>query len=59
MPKKLKKDGSPAVHDELSGFDIKINTLGQMQTSYDIDKINSFLNENMEDKKLTDIKEEE
>ena len=59
MPKKLKKKGNPTVHDQLDGFDIKINTLGQMQTSYDIDKINAFLNENLEDKKMQDRQEEE
>jgi hypothetical protein len=59
MPKKLKKKGNPSVHDQLDGFDIKINELGQMQTSYNIDKINEFLNENLEDKKMQDRQEEE
>ncbi len=52
MPKKMKKKGNPSVHDELAGFDIKINTFGEMQTNFDIDKLNGFLNENVEDKKL-------
>lgn len=54
MPKKMKKKGEPTVHDELKGFDIKINTFGEMQTNFEIDKLNDFLNENVEDKKLTD-----
>lgn len=54
MPKKMKKDGEPTVHDELKGFDIKINTFGEMQTNFEIDKLNTFLNENVEDKKLVD-----
>lgn len=58
MPKKLKQKGKPAVHNELTGFDIKINALGQMETSYDVDKINRFLNDNVEDKKLSDREEE-
>ncbi len=53
MPKKMKKQGKPAVHDELSGFDIKINSFGEMQTNFEIDKLNEFLDENVEDKKLT------
>lgn len=52
MPKKMKKKGKPNVHEELKGFDIKINELGEMETSFNIDKLNDFLNENVEDKKL-------
>jgi len=54
MPKKMKKEGKPSVHDELSGFDIKINTFGEMTTNFDIDKLNGFLDVNVEDKKLVD-----
>ena len=49
----------PTVHDELQGFDIKINEFGVMETSYNVDKLNEFLNENVEDKKLVDRQEEE
>ncbi len=59
MPKKMKKKGTPAVHDELEGFDIRINSFGVMETSFEIDKLNAFLNENVEDKKLVDKDEEE
>lgn len=59
MPKKLDKKGKPSVHDELQGFDIKINEFGVMETNYNVDKLNTFLNENVEDKKLLDIQEEE
>ena len=54
MPKKMKKKGKPAVHKELSGFDIKVNTFGEMQTNFEVDAINEFLNEKVEDKKLVD-----
>jgi len=54
MPKKMKKEGKPSVHDELQGFDIKINAFGEMQTNYNIEKLNGFLDENVEDKKLID-----
>ncbi len=59
MPKKMKKKGKPKVHEELTGFDIKINAFGELQSNFEVDKINSFLNENVEDKKLTDSSEEE
>ena len=50
----MKKEGKPSVHDELQGFDIKINAFGEMQTNYNIEKLNGFLDENVEDKKLID-----
>ena len=59
MPKKMKKKGTPAVHDELKGFDIRINEFGVMETTYNVDKLNTFLDENVEDKKLVDRQEEE
>lgn len=59
MPKKMKKKGKPNVHNELKGFDIKINEFGEMQSSFDIDKLNEFLNDNVEDKKLGNSVEEE
>jgi hypothetical protein len=59
MPKKMKKKGSPIVHDELSGFDIKINTFGEMETNLKIDKLNDFLNRTVEDKKIKNKIEEE
>jgi transposase len=32
----------PRVHKDLDGFDIKINSFGEIQMSYDIEKINQF-----------------
>ena len=52
MPKKKAKKGKPEVHDELNGFDIKINEFGEIVSSFDVEKINEFLDENVEDKKL-------
>jgi len=54
MPKKMKKKGKPAVHDELRGFDIKINSFGELQSNFEVDKLNDFLNENVDDKKLNE-----
>ncbi len=42
----------PSVNKELEGFDIKIDSFGEIQSSFNIDKINEFLNRNVEDKKL-------
>jgi hypothetical protein len=44
----------PKVNPELEGFDIQINSFGEIKTSFDIDKINDFLNKNVDDKKLRD-----
>jgi len=35
-------------------IDIQVNELGQIVRNFDIDKINSFLNEHVPDKKFTD-----
>ncbi|MBK6265456.1 hypothetical protein JKA74_10445 [Marivirga sp. S37H4] len=58
--KKTDKDKSkqePRVNPELKGFDVKIDTFGEIKTSFDIDKINDFLNKEVEDKKLKDRKD--
>ncbi len=42
----------PNVNKELDGLNISINSFGQIQSSFDIDQINEFLNMHVEDKKL-------
>jgi hypothetical protein len=60
MAKKKQNDSSkpasekPRVHKDLDGFDIKINSFGEITTSFDMDRINAFLNKNVDDKKLRD-----
>ena len=49
--KKEKKE-KPSVNPALEGFNIEIDSFGEIKTTYDIDEINDFLNENVEDKKL-------
>lgn len=49
----------PKVHKELGGFDVTVNSFGEIQMSYDIEKINEFLNNKVEDKKLKHLKEDE
>ena len=45
MAKKKDNNKKPEVHDELKGFDIKINEFGEIVSSFDVDKINTFLDE--------------
>lgn len=49
-PDKSKKKSK--VHKDLEGFEIKVNEHGEIISNYSIDKINDFLNSNVEDKKL-------
>lgn len=48
---KPKKD-APKVHKDLEGFDIKIDKFGEIKGNLNIDKINAFLDKNLDDKKL-------
>lgn len=52
--KEEKEEKSPKVNPDLDGFDIKVNTFGEITSTLSIDKINDFLNKNVEDKKLKD-----
>ena len=52
---KKKEEKKPKVHEELKGFDIKINESGEVESNFSIDKINAFLDKNVEDKKFKDI----
>ncbi len=56
MAKKKDEKGKdkPKVNKELEGFDINIDSFGEIQSTLPIDKINQFLNQNVEDKKLKD-----
>ncbi|PRY85876.1 hypothetical protein CLW00_1105 [Mongoliibacter ruber] len=54
MAKKPKKEETPKVHKDLDGFKMNINTFGEISSSFSIDKLNEFLNKNVEDKKLKD-----
>jgi hypothetical protein len=54
MAKKLKKDENPKVHKDLKGFNMSIDSFGEISSSFPIDRLNEFLNKNVEDKKLKD-----
>jgi len=47
----------PKVNKELEGFDIEIDQFGEIKTNYDINKINEFLNREVDDKKLRHLKD--
>lgn len=52
--KPSKKQGKPRVHKDLSGLEISINQFGEIKSNMDIEKLNEFLNKNVEDKKLVE-----
>ena len=51
---KEEEEEKPKVHPDLEGFDVKINSFGEIVSTHDIDKINEFLNKKVVDKKLKD-----
>lgn len=59
MPKKLSDKESPNVHEDLSGFDMKVNEFGELTSNVNIDKLNDFLDDKVVDKKLEGREEEE
>jgi hypothetical protein len=52
--KPSKKQGKPRVHQELKGFEVSIDTFGELKSNLPIEKLNEFLNENVDDKKLAE-----
>ncbi|MEX2567382.1 MAG: hypothetical protein WD431_15670 [Cyclobacteriaceae bacterium] len=54
MAKNSKKRETPKVNADLEGFNMNINSFGEISSSFSIDKINEFLNKNVDDKKLRD-----
>lgn len=54
MSKKEPVKKKPKVAKELDGFEISIDTFGEIKSNLQIDKINDFLNKNVDDKKLRD-----
>ena len=51
--KKTRKEEAE-VHDDLAGFNIKIDAFGQMQTNTSADKLNTFLDGKLPIKKKTE-----
>lgn len=59
MAKQPAKKKKPRVHKDLQGFEVSVNQFGELNASMSIDKINEFLDKNVEDKKLIDRDETE
>ncbi len=64
MPKKKKgtelpKGQRPPFHESLKGYDIRVNQFGEMESTFEIDKLNEFLNKEVHDKKLEPKSDEE
>ena len=53
MPKK-KETEQPKVHKDLEGFQVGINEFGEITSSFNVEKLNHFLNKEVDDKKLRD-----
>ena len=51
---KKKADKLPKVNPELEGFKVNVGSFGELDTSYDIEDLNKFLNKRLQDKKLVD-----
>jgi len=51
---KSKKQAKPRVHRELKGFEVSIDAFGELKSNLPIEKLNKFLNENVDDKKLAE-----
>lgn len=57
MTKKNKKSETkpkPKVHKDLQGLDITIDQFGEIKANMDIEKLNQFLDKNVDDKKLAE-----
>ena len=44
----------PRVHKDLQGFDVDIDQFGEIKSNTRIEKINAFLDQNVDDKKLAE-----
>jgi hypothetical protein len=52
--KKTPKKRKPRVHNQLDGFEVSIDQFGELRSNMPIEKLNDFLNENVDDKKLAE-----
>ncbi len=59
MAKQKKTGKAPKVNEELRGFNIGINEFGEIQSNLHIDKLNDFLNKNVDDKQLRGLEDNE
>ena len=53
-PSKSSEKSKAQVSPELEGFVIHIDSFGEIKTNFEVDRINEFLNNTVDDKKLRD-----
>ncbi|GAB4232113.1 MAG: hypothetical protein Tsb0034_04810 [Ekhidna sp.] len=53
----MSKKEKARVHKDLDGLDLSVDSFGEIKTNMPIEKLNEFLNKNVEDKKLKDRKD--
>lgn len=57
--KSPRKEEQAEVHEELKGFNIRIDPFGQLESNHSIDEIKEFLDSKIDDKKITGQKDAE
>lgn len=50
----MSKKDKARVHKDLDGLDLSVDSFGEISSNMPIEKLNKFLNRNVEDKKLKD-----
>jgi hypothetical protein len=55
MGRKPKKEEKPRVNPDLDGFNVDINEFGEITSTYDLTKLNEFLDKNVDDKKFRGV----
>jgi hypothetical protein len=50
------KESPKPSEEDLKKMNIRVNEFGQIIKDYDVDEINAFLNEKVQDKKMSDDK---
>ncbi|WP_420317761.1 hypothetical protein [Ekhidna sp.] len=50
----MSKKEKARVHKDLDGLELNVDSFGEISSNMPIDKLNKFLNKNVEDKKLKD-----
>lgn len=55
MGRKPKKSQKPQVNPALEGFDIQVNEFGEITSTFNIQKLNTFLDGRVDDKKFRGI----
>ena len=53
--KKQKKQSKMSLNPQLESFEIKVNQFGEIVTTYDLNRLNQFLDTQVEDKKFRGI----